>query len=88
MEAGGIELVRGPYQERRAVLEDLFAREVLAAPFTLCPATIDRQVALDWLDPAWGPRASGALSSRAARSLTCPAKGPGSRYVPALPQKQ
>ncbi|MBE1602800.1 hypothetical protein [Streptomyces stelliscabiei] len=27
---------------------------MLAAPFTLCPATNDRATVLDWLDPAWG----------------------------------
>ncbi len=54
LEAGGTELLARPYRERRAILKDLFARDVLAAPFTLCPATSDRQVALDWLDPAWG----------------------------------
>jgi ATP-dependent DNA ligase len=54
LEAGGTELLARPYRERRAILEDLFAREVLAAPFTLCPATGDRATALDWLDPAWG----------------------------------
>ncbi|MGV9249653.1 ATP-dependent DNA ligase [Streptomyces sp. NPDC003710] len=43
-----------PSRERRATLEDLFAREVLAAPFTLRPATDDRATAQDWLDPAWG----------------------------------
>lgn len=43
-----------PYRERRAVLEDLFAREGLGAPFTLCPNTTDRATAQDWLDPAWG----------------------------------
>ncbi|MFF9090816.1 ATP-dependent DNA ligase [Streptomyces sp. NPDC014991] len=54
LEAGGTELLARPYRERRVILEDLFARGVLAAPFSLCPATSDRQVALDWLDPAWG----------------------------------
>ncbi|MFD1272407.1 hypothetical protein ACFQ51_12690 [Streptomyces kaempferi] len=34
--------------------EDLFARDVLGGPFTLCPATGDRATALAWLDPAWG----------------------------------
>ncbi|MDX3308750.1 hypothetical protein P1S61_06440 [Streptomyces sp. ME08-AFT2] len=43
-----------PYRERRAVLEDLFAREGLGALFTLCPNTTDRATAQDWLDPAWG----------------------------------
>ncbi|WP_239769098.1 hypothetical protein [Streptomyces sp. CL12-4] len=39
---------------RRGRLETLFAEEVLAAPFVLCPATTDRAMAEDWLDPAWG----------------------------------
>ncbi|MFF4260116.1 hypothetical protein ACFY1L_54160 [Streptomyces sp. NPDC001663] len=55
LEISGAELVARPYRERRAVLEDLFARDVLTAPFTLCPATTDRALARDWLDPAWGP---------------------------------
>ncbi|MFJ5212792.1 ATP-dependent DNA ligase [Streptomyces nigra] len=54
LEAGGKELLDRPYRERRAMLEDLFARDVLGAPFTLCPATPDRATALEWLDPAWG----------------------------------
>ncbi|MFE6097762.1 hypothetical protein ACFQ7M_38245 [Streptomyces massasporeus] len=54
LEVGGTELLRRPYVERRAVLEDLFTRDVLAAPFTLCPSTTDRATALDWLDPSWG----------------------------------
>ncbi|WP_369252058.1 ATP-dependent DNA ligase [Streptomyces sp. R41] len=54
LEVAGAVLVARPYRERRAVLEDLFARDVLTAPFTLCPATTDRATAVDWLDPAWG----------------------------------
>ncbi|MFD5742594.1 hypothetical protein ACFXJM_37730 [Streptomyces massasporeus] len=54
LEVGGTKLLRRPYVERRAVLEDLFTRDVLAAPFTLCPSTTDRATALDWLDPSWG----------------------------------
>ncbi len=54
LEAAGGEQLARPYRERRAVLEDLFARGVLAAPFTLCPNTTDRATARDWLDPAWG----------------------------------
>ncbi|MEV6833521.1 ATP-dependent DNA ligase [Streptomyces sp. NPDC051133] len=50
----GIELLDQPYLERRASLEGLFADGVLVAPFTLCPATTDRAIAEDWLDPAWG----------------------------------
>ncbi|MBG7696587.1 ATP-dependent DNA ligase [Streptomyces sp. MC1] len=47
-------LMEEPYRARRALLEGLFAEEVLAAPFVLCPATTDRVTAEDWLDPAWG----------------------------------
>ncbi|MFE6523738.1 hypothetical protein [Streptomyces sp. NPDC057794] len=54
LEQGDTELLARPYRERRTILEGLFAREVLAAPFALCPATSDRATALDWLDPAWG----------------------------------
>ncbi|MDI9834968.1 hypothetical protein QMY38_27685 [Streptomyces sp. KAU_LT] len=54
LEVGGGDLLDRPYRERRAMLEDLFARDVLGAPFTLCPVTTDRATALEWLDPAWG----------------------------------
>ncbi|WP_318275390.1 ATP-dependent DNA ligase [Streptomyces pharetrae] len=54
MEADGTELLARPYRHRRAVLEERFARGDLTAPFTLCPNTIDRAVAQEWLDPAWG----------------------------------
>ncbi|MFI6493774.1 hypothetical protein [Streptomyces sp. NPDC050564] len=54
LETAGTELLARPYRERRAILEDLFARDTLAAPLTLCPASSDRATALDWLDPAWG----------------------------------
>lgn len=54
LEAADTELLHQPYRERRASLEDLFARDVLTAPFTLCPATTDQRAARDWLDPAWG----------------------------------
>ncbi|MEU2264948.1 ATP-dependent DNA ligase [Streptomyces olindensis] len=47
-------LLDEPYRARRALLETLFADGVLAAPFVLCPATTDRAIADDWLDPAWG----------------------------------
>ncbi|MBD0419302.1 ATP-dependent DNA ligase [Streptomyces sp. TRM S81-3] len=47
-------LLDEPYRARRALLEALFAEGVLAAPFVLCPATTDRAMAEDWLDPAWG----------------------------------
>lgn len=54
LETGGTELLARPYRERRAILEDLFARDELVAPFALCPATDDWATASDWLDPAWG----------------------------------
>lgn len=54
LEASGRELLDRPYRERRALLEDLFARDVLTAPFTLCPATTSRAAAQEWMDPAWG----------------------------------
>jgi ATP-dependent DNA ligase len=54
LEADGTEQLARPYRERRALLEALFADGILAAPFALCPATTDRTVGTDWLDPAWG----------------------------------
>ncbi|MFG3205311.1 ATP-dependent DNA ligase [Streptomyces sp. NPDC048192] len=54
LEVGGNTLLDRPYRERRAILEGLFADGVLIPPFTLCPATADRTVGEDWLDPAWG----------------------------------
>ncbi|MEJ8654739.1 ATP-dependent DNA ligase [Streptomyces sp. MS1.AVA.3] len=54
LEADDTELLAQSYAERRARLERLFADEVLAAPFALCPATPDFDVATSWLDPAWG----------------------------------
>ncbi|MFF1933639.1 ATP-dependent DNA ligase, partial [Streptomyces sp. NPDC058228] len=53
LEAVGVNLLSLPYRQRRARLKDLFERGVLAAPFVLCPATTDRAVMEDWLDPAW-----------------------------------
>ncbi|MFD7303722.1 ATP-dependent DNA ligase [Streptomyces pharetrae] len=54
LEADGTELLARPYRHRRAVLEERFARGDLTAPFTLCPNTLDRAMAQEWLDPAWG----------------------------------
>lgn len=54
LEEAGTELLGRPYRERRDLLEGLFAYGVLVPPFTLCPATTDRAVGADWLDPAWG----------------------------------
>ncbi|WP_344570559.1 hypothetical protein [Streptomyces axinellae] len=42
-----------PYRRRRELLEDLFARQQLAAPWTLCPATTDPEQAQEWLSPEW-----------------------------------
>ncbi|MDQ1051998.1 hypothetical protein [Streptomyces sp. V4I2] len=53
LEIAGTEVVARPYRERRAMLEDLFARGVLTAPFTLSPATTDRLTAQNRLDPAY-----------------------------------
>jgi ATP-dependent DNA ligase len=54
VEVEGEELLRRPYRERRSALEGLFADGVLAALFTLCPATADLAQAQEWLDPSWG----------------------------------
>lgn len=54
LQIAGTELLERPYSERRARLEELFARDTLKAPFTLCPVTTDRRQAQDWLDPSWG----------------------------------
>ncbi|WP_335756172.1 ATP-dependent DNA ligase [Streptomyces alboflavus] len=54
LEAGGVSLIRQPYSDRRARLEQFFARGVLAAPFALCPATSDEAQAREWLAPDWG----------------------------------
>ncbi|OIV39359.1 ATP-dependent DNA ligase [Mangrovactinospora gilvigrisea] len=54
LEHAGTPLLARPYHERRTLLEDLFARRILTPPFTLCPATADRELAREWLDPAWG----------------------------------
>ncbi|MBQ0867355.1 ATP-dependent DNA ligase [Streptomyces sp. RK75] len=45
--------MRLPYRERRQLLEDLFARRRLSAPWTLCPATTDPDQAEEWLTPEW-----------------------------------
>ncbi|MGW0881349.1 ATP-dependent DNA ligase [Streptomyces sp. NPDC002671] len=47
----GRSLLERPYVERRCALEDLFRREGLSAPWTLCPSTNDAEVARGWL--AW-----------------------------------
>ncbi|MFG7940942.1 ATP-dependent DNA ligase [Streptomyces cacaoi] len=50
----GVDLLPRPYRERRAMLEELFSSGLLAAPFSLCPATGGTAQALAWMDPAWG----------------------------------
>lgn len=51
----GAEVLTGvPYRQRRARLEDLFARYELSAPWTLCPATTDPDTAAEWMAPEWG----------------------------------
>jgi len=76
LEHAGTELLDRPYRERRATLDDLVAREILCAPFTLMPATPDRATALEWLDPSWGAvgvegcLANSLLNRRVAGDLT------------------
>ncbi|WP_347178660.1 ATP-dependent DNA ligase [Streptomyces iconiensis] len=53
LELDGHATMRLPYRERRSLLEDLFARLGLLAPWTLCPATTDPETAAEWLHPAW-----------------------------------
>ncbi|WP_435218005.1 hypothetical protein [Streptomyces sp. bgisy034] len=55
LQAAGSELLKRPYRERRARLEDLFANDTLAAPFTLCPATADRGTAARLARSGLGP---------------------------------
>jgi len=53
LETGGEVIMRQPYTERRALLEDLFTRQQLHPPWTLCPSTTDRGQAAEWLSPDW-----------------------------------
>ncbi|MEU9087947.1 hypothetical protein [Streptomyces sp. NPDC048357] len=46
----GQELLRRPYVERRALLEDLFSEHALTAPWSLCPMTTDLAKAREWLE--------------------------------------
>ncbi|MFD5513596.1 hypothetical protein ACFWIB_38495 [Streptomyces sp. NPDC127051] len=43
-------LLRRPYAERRAQLENLFSEHALTAPWTLCPMTTDLAKAREWLE--------------------------------------
>ncbi|WP_286259691.1 hypothetical protein [Streptomyces graminofaciens] len=65
LEAAGTERLARPYRERRALLEDLFARDVLGAPFTLCPNTTDRGTAR-WATLAGGNWSDYLAARRAA----------------------
>ncbi|MFJ8713841.1 ATP-dependent DNA ligase [Streptomyces violaceus] len=49
LQADGRELLREPYVHRRTLLEELFTRLRLAAPWTLCPETSDVRTAQEWL---------------------------------------
>jgi ATP-dependent DNA ligase len=49
LQVGGRELVREPYVHRRTLLEELFTRHGLTAPWTLCPETSDVRMAQEWL---------------------------------------
>ncbi|MFV8133217.1 ATP-dependent DNA ligase [Streptomyces syringium] len=51
---GDTDLVPLPYRNRRAALEELFARCKLGPPWTLCPSTTQREQALQWLSGQWG----------------------------------
>ncbi|MFF8271393.1 ATP-dependent DNA ligase [Streptomyces sp. NPDC016562] len=50
LQQDGQELLRLPYADRRARLEDLFTRNALGAPWTLCPMTTDLAKAREWLE--------------------------------------
>jgi ATP-dependent DNA ligase len=49
LQRGTTELLRLPYRERRAALEELFERHDLRAPWSLSPSTTDREQAEEWL---------------------------------------
>ncbi|OLO25979.1 ATP-dependent DNA ligase [Streptomyces sp. MNU77] len=70
LEMSGAVLLNEPLWRRRDALEDLFAGRRLTAPWALCPQTLDREVALGWLDPAWGTAGIEGIMI----------KDPGSRY--------
>ncbi|MFF3675904.1 ATP-dependent DNA ligase [Streptomyces sp. NPDC002120] len=46
----GQELLKRPYVERRALLENLFSEHALTALWTLCPQTTDLAKAREWLE--------------------------------------
>ncbi|WP_234321328.1 ATP-dependent DNA ligase [Streptomyces katrae] len=50
LQLDGQELLRRPYEERRALLEQLFTDRALTAPWTLCPMTTDLATAREWLE--------------------------------------
>lgn len=49
LQIDGTELLREPYVDRRADLEELFTRHWLAGPWTLCPQTNEVETAREWL---------------------------------------
>ncbi len=53
LQLGGRVLLEEPYWQRRLLLEDVFARRGLAAPWALCPSTRDAAQAQEWLSPEW-----------------------------------
>ncbi|WP_338120199.1 RNA ligase family protein [Streptomyces agglomeratus] len=50
LQRDGQELLTRPYEERRALLEQLFTDHALTAPWTLCPTTTDLAKAREWLE--------------------------------------
>ncbi|MFI0212411.1 ATP-dependent DNA ligase [Streptomyces diastaticus] len=54
LEAGGQELLARPYRERWDRLRRLFAAGTLSGRWALVGSALDRQEALEWMDPAWG----------------------------------
>jgi ATP-dependent DNA ligase len=74
LELAGTVLMPEPLRRRRAALEDLFTARRLSAPWALCPQTDDRDVAVGWLDAAWG----------AVGVEGCMIKDPESRYLPGV----
>ncbi|MFB7649317.1 ATP-dependent DNA ligase [Streptomyces sp. NPDC056084] len=50
LQIDGTELLTRPYRERRSILEGLFGKRQLTAPWTLCPMTTDLATAREWLE--------------------------------------
>ncbi|MEU3953602.1 ATP-dependent DNA ligase [Streptomyces achromogenes] len=72
LQIDGQELLRVPYGERRAQLEQLFTDRALSVPWTLCPETTDVATAQEWLT-SWTrvPGVEGLVI-----------RGSGQRYLP------